>query len=313
MFMSLRGIDLKRNRASGLVWRKGGYAAVNKPIPPVIHNRAMPFSRTQLGKLRRLGGMRHVFNARNRYSKYRIHRLLSRNASFRSHLPMTRPFGKQSLRGMLASFNSLYMKPQSGSVGEGIIRLRRKSGSSWSIRTSRGTATIPQNRLYSMLSKQIRGKSYLIQKSIDLAKYKGRPYDIRVSVQRGAGGTWRVTGMVGKVARRGSHVTNLARGGTVKRCEVLFRGSGLPVNMTMARVGGLSLRMAVYLAANLHRLSDVGFDIGVDRNGKPYFIEMNGRDQRYSFAKCGLYNVFHNTYDNPVRYAIHLVRQMRWS
>lgn len=312
LFMSLRGTDLKRRKTTGLIWRKGGYSTVTRPIPAVIHNRAMPFDRSQLGKLKRLGGIRYVFNSRNRYGKYRIHQLLRRNSAFRSHLPVSRPFGKQSLRGMLAVHNSLYVKPQSGSVGSGIIRLRRLNGAIWSVRTSHGTVKIPQKRLFGMLSKLTRGKSYLIQKSIDLATYKGRPYDIRVSVQRGTGGFWRVTGMVGKVARRGSHVTNLARGGTVKRCEVLFQGSRLPVHMTMARVSGLSLRMAAYLATHLHRLADVGLDIGVDRRGKPYFIEMNGRDQRYSFAKGGLSSIFYNTYKNPIRYAIHLSRRKQW-
>ena len=67
--------------------------------------------------------------------------------------------------------------------------------------------------------------------------------------------------------------------------------------------------MTAYLASRLHRLGDVGLDIGVDQEGNPQFIEMNGRDQRYSFAKGGLKKVFYNTYANPIRYAVYLARR----
>lgn len=59
-------------------------------------------------------------------------------------------------------------------------------------------------------------------KTIALATYKGRPYDLRVSVQRGTTGKWQVTGVVGKVAGAGRHVTNVAKG-KVRRTEVLLK------------------------------------------------------------------------------------------
>src|SRR5690606_4275770 len=114
---------------------------------------------------------------------------------------------------------------------------------------------------------------------------------------------------VGKAARRGGYLTNVARGGTVYRCPALFQASGLPVMQTQDRIRSFSRRVTACLASKLRRLSDVGLDIGVDSSGKLYLIEVNGRDQRYSFAKAGMKQEFYNTYANPMRYAAYLAKR----
>ncbi|MNC32658.1 hypothetical protein D3C75_810200 [compost metagenome] len=47
--------------------------------------------------------------------------------------------------------------------------------------------------------------------------------------------------------------------------------------------------------------------MGVDRAGRVKFIEMNGRDQRYSFRKAGMHAEFFRTYRTPMAYAKRLL------
>src|SRR5690606_35205332 len=136
------------------------------------------------------------------------------------------------------------------------------------------------------VSRIVRKQKYMIQQTIPLAKYKGRPYDIRVTVQRALHGQWQVTGMYGKVARKGSHVTNVSRGGTAKTCDQLFRHSFSQPHRIDHSLKQFSMRISRYLGSQLKRLADVGLDVGVSQDGKPYFIEMNGRDMRYGFKKA---------------------------
>jgi len=307
--MSLRKVDVGKRRATGYICVNGKYKLVTRAIPSVIHNRTLVFKKKYTGRLKRLGVKSHVFNARNRYGKVQIDRLLRRNPTFWGNLPMTRTFGKKQLSEMMNQYGNLYIKPQSGSVGRGIFRLKKLASGLWSVRKAKSTVILPNQKVYLKLRTWMKGRPYLIQKGIELATHNGRPYDLRVSVQKGANGLWRVTGMVGKVARKGSYVTNIARGGKVIRCETLFANSRLPVGITKLRVRNLSLRISAYLASKLRRLSDVGLDIGVDRYGKPYFIEMNGRDQRYAFHRGGLKTVFFETYANPIRYGIFLAKR----
>ncbi|UJF35821.1 YheC/YheD family protein [Paenibacillus hexagrammi] len=135
-------------------------------------------------------------------------------------------------------------------------------------------------------------QSYYIQQTIPLATYKGRPFDLRVSVQRDDSGDWQVTGIVGKVAASGSHVTNVAKGGRVRTCEVLFKENGFDVERTVSAVERASLEIVRYISRRVPHLADVGLDMGVDQSGMVKFIEMNGRDQRYSFRKGGLSETF---------------------
>lgn len=309
LYMCLGSVHLRRGKVSGLYRKRNQYIRSTLDIPKIIHNRAFPQGHVEHQRLRGLGRRSYVYNAQNRYAKFRVHRLLEGSPSLRKHLPYSKAYTKNNMISMINKYHSLYIKPQRGSVGSGIMRIVRLSGDRWSIRSSRGAQTLSKMATLNKVHRYVGHRLYMIQEGISLSTYQGRPYDIRVSVQRAQGGNWQVTGMVGKIARRGSHVTNVARGGSVKRCDVLFRSGHLPVTATHARVSSVSLRIANYLGRRLNRLADIGLDMGISKAGKIYFIEMNCRDQRYSFAKAGLQHMFYRTYENPLRYAAYLARK----
>jgi hypothetical protein len=302
VYLCLERLSPSMKSAYGWTYSRGTYRYGQVSVPKIIHNRALPGSKRMRSRLKRLNRVRYVFNSKNRYSKYRIHRLLT-NSSNSSHLPRTSRYSPTTLTKMMSLHGSLYIKPQNGSVGKGIAKLTRSAGSRWILQLPNQSSAADKKILIERLNRFVGGRKYLVQEAIPLAKYRGRPYDIRVSVQRGAQGEWQISGMVGKVARRGSHVTNVARGGHVKSCETLFRSSMNSPKQAMSSVKKLSLDITRFLGSQLPNLADVGLDIGVDSSGKPYFIEMNGRDQRYSFRKAGMHNAFRRTYENPLQYA----------
>ncbi|MDF2725303.1 MAG: hypothetical protein K0Q59_4980, partial [Paenibacillus sp.] len=63
--------------AYGYRYAGGRYHYEKVRIPRVIHNRTMPTTATNRARMKRLRKTRFVFNARNRYSKYSIHRMLA--------------------------------------------------------------------------------------------------------------------------------------------------------------------------------------------------------------------------------------------
>lgn len=307
IYLCLEHLSPSLGTAYGYKRINGKYVYGKFPIPKVIHNRTLTFSKRLNRRLRSLRRKRRVFNGQNRYSKYRIHKLL--RGAFSAHLPVTVRYSKANLRKMMNRHASLYIKPQSSSVGKGIIKIARRKQGSWKVRLPHASLVAGRKKTEAIIRRRVGRRSYLIQQTIPLATYRGNPYDIRVSVQRGAGGHWQVTGMYGKVARKGSHVTNVAQRGTARKCETLFRHSfGDPVRVA-AGLQQVSLNIARYLGRRLNHLADVGLDMGVDAAGKPYFIEMNGRDQRYGFRKAGLSRAFYRSYETPVLYAKYLLRQ----
>lgn len=311
LYFSLPHVELRKNRTKGYIWKKGSYLLVNQSIPAVIHNRSMPSTSHLMQKLRNLARKKTVFNKRTRYSKYHVHRLLVKKGSINAHLPRTISFSRKNLKKMMNQFSSIYVKPVSSSIGRGVIRIVRKDDKCWTVQAVGKPKAKKEQMVYPYLKKKIKGRKYLLQEAIPLAHYKGKPFDIRVSVQKSGDGEWQVTGMVGKVAAKGSHVTNVARGGKVKPCEKLFKACGLNVDQTRQAVEAFSLKVAKRLGKKLKNLADIGLDVGIDKEGIPYFIEMNGRDLRYSFRNAKLKRIWYKTYENPIKYGIFLMKRQK--
>ncbi|WP_134699029.1 YheC/YheD family protein [Ammoniphilus sp. YIM 78166] len=308
IFFPLTQLNLKANRVKAYMRRNRSFKLMYSTIPAVIHNRSMPSHPSLRRKLKLLAKRRKVYNEQTRYSKYSIHRVLDKKDRLGDYLPETKSFTQSNLLKMMDRFESLYIKPVSSSIGRGIFRISKQGKKHWMIQGEGKKSAKKTEKVFTYLKQKLKKKSYLIQEAIPLAQYKGKPFDIRVSVQRSGDGDWQVTGMIGKVARKGSHVTNVARGGKIVRCEKLFKSCGLPVQATIQEVERVSLELANYLGKKLRNLADIGFDIGIDGEGRPYFIEMNGRDLRYSFGKGKLMEKWYKTYENPIKYGKYLMK-----
>ncbi|RKD25766.1 hypothetical protein BEP19_02155 [Ammoniphilus oxalaticus] len=305
LYFSLPLVDLHRGVTQAYRYHPGkGYKRVTRQLPKVIHNRSMSGSRLKLAKLCRRNA---VFNERTRYSKYTVHSQLWSDESLRPHLPSTKQCNKENLKLTMDRHPSLYLKPVSSSVGKGIMRLDRLEDGSWQLIGSGKRIKQKRGNMIPLVMKRVKGKRYLISETIPLARYKGQPFDIRVSVQKADNGKWQVTGMVGKVAAKGSHVTNVARGGKVRSCEQLFAANRFDAVKTRHDIERVSIQIAKRLAKKLGDLADLGLDIGLDHKGNVYFIEMNGRDLRYSFGQAGLDELWYRTYENPLRYGKYLL------
>jgi hypothetical protein len=305
-YMTLR--EIERSKAVGLIRSGNRYKRVRRAIPSVIHNRTIVSRPVLSRKLRQLSKGRMLFNRQNRYSKYRIHKLLTKRDSSLYRVPLTIRLSRERLSNAMEQEMPLYIKPMKGSIGEGIIRLSYRGQGKWKLQSGArqiryGSAKRTIERVMKLAGK----KRYMIQEAIALAKYDGRPYDLRVTVQRGERGSWQVTGIFGKVAAPGRHVTNVAKGGSVKRVRTLFKASGLHPDAMERMITQASLDIAEYLGQRLPGLADIGLDLGIDHSGKIYFIEMNGRDQRIGFKKAGMKDVFYRSYETPLRYARYLL------
>jgi hypothetical protein len=306
-YLTLGKINFKNQQAVGYIPYGESYQLVKRQIPAVIHNRAMPFSYSGLKKLVLLKKQSIVFNAKTRYNKDQIHRLLLQSPQIKPYLPKSDRFNKHTLDNMTKEFPALYIKPVNSSIGRGIIKISWVNASLWKITTLQKHWIVPQSRLYLSLKNHIGERRYLIQQAISLAKYEGNPFDLRVSVQRNGEGNWQITGISGKVARNGRHVTNVAQGGLVVPYEKLLTSCQFTVPEVKQAVENLSIQIAEYVGSRLF-VADLGLDIGLDEQGNPYFIEMNGRDLRYSFKKADLLHEWHKTYENPILYADYLLK-----
>jgi len=312
-FLRLEDIDAQAGLGYAFLKENQGYRRKVLPLPGVIHNRAI-YNQGNSGMKRLLRKGPVIFNECNRYGKDVIHALLEQHADLRPFLPVTEQ-GIGGLKEMMLRFPDLILKPCRGSVGNGVMRLTRKEGGRWnwsymssSIRKWM-TVTVDQAALPRQLLMRLSAVPYLVQERIPLAEVSGRPFDLRVTVQRGWGGEWQVTGLFAKLAPQGGFVSNIARGGEAVRSGfALEQAFPRPqaANLRMS-AGSLSLTIARVLEQSLPRLADIGLDIGITGDGRLFFIECNGRDQRYGFHKAGLTEIWKDSYTRPMSYARYLL------
>ncbi|MNH84274.1 Endospore coat-associated protein YheD [compost metagenome] len=315
VFIHIGDIFIHKGRTAAYIYQNHQYEQVSMPIPDVIHNRAIFQENSAQRKIEALisRGI-DVFNVNNRYGKDVIHRLLSADPYLRSSLPDTAVFSYPALRRFMELHDDLILKPCRGTVGRGIMRLHReKSGWRITYPSSMRNPTWIKHKLRgselpSYVQQYLHRVPYLIQERIPLAESKGRSFDIRVSVQRGMTGEWAVTGMFAKKSPPGIFISNLAGGGKAYPVPELLSYVMSPsqASRVIDQVEHLALTTANYLSLNLPLLADLGLDIGVTEDGRIYFIECNGRDQRYGFNKAGMKDTWKASYREPMAFAWYL-------
>lgn len=116
---------------------------------------------------------------------------------------------------------------------------------------------------------------FVVQKTINLARSNGRPFDIRVMMMRRRG-VWTYVGMLAKVSGKGSVIANVRRGGGYVET--------VPEALRKAGLGGINgkredlRKMSYRICRRFDRYKytrQIGIDYGVDRNGKIWVIEVN--------------------------------------
>lgn len=235
-------------------------------------------------------------------SKLHAHTLLSSHPELAACLPATEPFSVESLDRMLRLYGVVYLKPDGGSLGQGIIRARRLPGGHCAYRFARaggGRVRSPES-LAARLHDKLESKPYLVQQGIRVATYGGRLFDVRVLVQKNASGQWRITRTYARVAGRGRVVSNICRGGTGLGMRQVVRRAA--ARRTMLRLGR---EIPPALEEALGRpLGELGIDLGVTPGGRVYVLEVNAKPYRMTWGWGS-----GPTFRYPLAYARHLARR----
>jgi hypothetical protein len=133
-----------------------------------------------------------------------------------------------------------------------------------------------------------RPKLYLLQPCLSLGRIEGRPFDVRIMVQRKSGRhPWVITGWLAKLAGPGFVVTNIARSrGKVLPLQTAIHRSNIvsPPDL-LANLRRISMAVANCLGKAYPTLREIGLDMGIDTDGKPWIIEANFRPAHSLFLK----------------------------
>ncbi|MDN4067816.1 YheC/YheD family protein [Paenibacillus vini] len=214
-------------------------------------------------------------------------RILLQHSELRKYVPSTYRLTRGRLQVMLEQYGMLYLKPDKGSLGIGVMRVEKR-GRTFKYQYGVHSYTFPSfDAMFRSLQRRTGSRCYLIQKGIHLLKFEGRPFDFRVMVQRNPSGKWETTGMAARVAHPHKVVTNGSQGGTIYPAEDLITpiaGAERTVRL-LQKMDRLARWTGAQFRNTYPAMNELGLDIAIDRKLVPWILEVNTRPDPCPFTK----------------------------
>jgi hypothetical protein len=249
-------------------------------------------------------------------SKWAKTEALHENTDIQPFIPDTRKFNRHSTEEMLDRFGMIYVKPVHGTFGRGVIRVEKRNRRHYPYWFQSGERKYRYRSFEDMYRKLLdvkRSKPYLVQQGIELLTYRGRRFDLRVMVQKNLQAQWKTTGLIGRLAHPRKIVTNYHSGGTPMRVEKLLAGQ-LPkreMKGFLSRIRKLGRDSATALEKKFPRLKEIGVDVAIDSQHKPWILEVNTLPDPYLFRKLPDKSVFRRIYRYAQAYGRFAKRRSR--
>jgi hypothetical protein len=319
--MRAKDVDFQRMRTVAYLWTGARWERHILPLPDVIYDqvisRKVEFDKQHAAARRRLSELygKRIFND-GFFDKWEVYQWLSKDAGTRGHMPDTQPYvNAQTAASFLQRYPVTFLKPVHGSLGLGIVRVvRLTDGYQYAVKRLGDDAltgsAASAAEVVRVLQKRLAARPYLLQQGINLALFRGRPFDIRILLQRDGTGQWRRTKAFARVAKPGEFTSNLSNGGEALPMETVLSGVFGDAQYRQ-RVCRSIYRLARTVADVVERQSEkhygeLGIDIGVDSHGGIWVIEVNSKPRKALETERGRRDLVELAFARPMQYAMHV-------
>ncbi|WP_342417286.1 YheC/YheD family protein [Paenibacillus sp. FSL R10-2782] len=297
--VTVRDLKLASETVKGYIFNKDSetWEVRDFPQPQVIYNRIPNRTyelkasvRTKLDEISHASGI-ELYNP-GFFNKWELFKWLRTSETTRKLVPATKRLSNLSSLGkMLSVYPYLYLKPENGKAGKGIMILKYRPNHLMAYRLtiqhdkkSVTYRSVSLSRLWRRIRREAGASPYIIQQGIELATYQKKPFDLRLLVQKNARGFWSVTGVGARLAGKGSITTHVPRGGSIEDPFKLLSALFGPENST--EMLNKIKSTAVQIARQIERGSslshgEMSMDLGVDTNGILWFFEANAKPMKF--------------------------------
>ncbi|MFE0554467.1 YheC/YheD family protein [Paenibacillus sp. NPDC058910] len=235
--------------------------------------------------------------------KMKDQRGMLQNHILRPHLPETRWMTGSRILRMLKTYSSVFIKPNLGSGGNGIIRVKKLSRG-YEVRCGPSRKIVGVHSVLRAIDSYRNSKrGYLVQKGVRMAEYQGEIFDIRVYLQKPED-KWIISGMVARVAAPHKFVTNYRQGGHAEPLQEvllkLFQNNQTKVDACIRKIKQLSITIAETVKKSTHEL---GVDLAIDKNGYIWILEANPHPGHMLFTQLSDKTMYRTIIENKRRRA----------
>lgn len=269
---------------------------------------------------------RPLFNyANSRFSsKWNVYQVLVQDESMRRWLPETAEFSKEHLLEMIDKYPVVYVKPNNGTGGRSIVRIKKVNGRYHLMGRSKhdNTKVVTQvtgkTQLFKWMERWIENEKlenefFLVQQGLDLNLVPDRTVDMRLLIQKDEFGVWKITGVGVRVGGEKSSTSNLHGGGkAVDALSFLTPRFGTEKTKEILQdCCQLAYRLVHVVENHYGRMIEFGLDIGIDVNGKVWLIEQNPKPGREIFKGLKQPARYKQAVKRPLQYALYLLQTQR--
>lgn len=309
-------IDWKRKKIYGYIYGKKGWVKSGFPMPDVVYLRGKAYSLTNSRTRRKIEKLGVKFLNPPLIGKWQTYKIISTNPNLLPYLPDTRLITSfKQVDNMIKKHRAVYLKPVTGSQGKNIVKVVKNKKSpeyyyqyQLNNRLYRGRAR-SLAKLRSSLKQVMGRRTYIIQKQINLLKSQGNIVDVRILVQKDHQGIWDITGMACRIGKNGSITSNISSGGSGRKLETILKRNfpdEIKREQIIDNIKYVSLEAAKTLEKFIGEAGEMGIDIGIDNNGKIWFIEANLKPARQVFSLIGERQIRLESVKKPMLYARYL-------
>lgn len=220
-----------------------------------------------------------VFQALNKESA--LHEFLPESYLFKNYI---------MLKNMCGKHPTVFLKPITGSLGKGIIKISKlPNGGGYQcsftgLNSVRKQSYATLQQLFSSISSHMKARRYQIQQGLRLAEVGGRPVDFRALVQRNKEGQWSITSIMARIAANNTFVSNLARGGSLSTVAEALAKSNLSQgarSSVPAKLRNAALNIAKGVETHMEgHFAELGVDLAVDTGGRVWLLEVNSKPSK---------------------------------
>ncbi|MFD0716186.1 YheC/YheD family protein [Paenibacillus sp. GCM10027626] len=238
-------------------------------------------------------------------SKWLKTNVLLQSHELQQFIPATKPWSPSCFQMMLDQYAMIYLKPDIGTFGKGVIRAEKKPHGVYTFQLGTRLYTFSSlEQMIDRLQRIIGTRRYIVQQGIHLLSHMQRRFDIRVMIQKNPANEWEATGIIGRLGNPRKIVTNYHSGGTPLPFELLMQSylSLDEMPQYQASLNQLGIEVARQLEQQLPSLKEIGVDVAIDLSLQPWILEVNTRPDPYIFRKLNDKAVFRKIYCYCVGY-----------
>ncbi len=220
------------------------------------------------------------------FDKWSVYQALTNFGETANFQPETMLLSRAALKQFLNKYSFCYVKNIYGRGGKQVFQVK-KDGRTYSCKAGGNKLSqwdfedLDELMLY---LRQKLGDNLILQEGITLARIDGRPFDIRVLVQKNMDAKWVITALSFRVAAAEAIVTNVAAGAV----EIALAPGDNPLGcgLSLAALQNFSFKTLTALEAFYGNMGEVGLDLGLDKNGTPWLFEANSQPSSRGYKEA---------------------------